>query len=55
MSFSDAELEVQLKDAANGLLDPPSSTEELLSLLDVMFPSFALHKDIVFWVLLVFW
>lgn len=34
MSFSDAELEVQLKDAANGLLDPPSSTEELLSLLD---------------------
>jgi hypothetical protein len=34
--FFDTNLEEQLKEAGNKLLDPPSSVDELLNLLDVM-------------------
>lgn len=36
MTSSDTDLEEQLKEAGNELLDPPSSVDELLNLLDVM-------------------
>ena len=36
MTSSDTDLEEQLKEAGNKLLDPPSSVDELLNLLDVM-------------------
>lgn len=36
MSSSEKELEEKLKDAGNSLLEPPSTTNDLLSLLDVM-------------------
>lgn len=47
MTSSDTELEEQLKEAGNKLLDPPSSVDELLNLLDVMtlFP----YMNISFW------
>ena len=35
MASSDGELEEQLLQAGNKLVDPPSSVDELLSLLDV--------------------
>lgn len=36
MATTDKELEEQLLEAGNKLADPPSSVEELLSLLDVI-------------------
>lgn len=38
MGSTDKELEEQLLEAGNKLLDPPSSAEELLPLLDVITP-----------------
>lgn len=35
MATNEIELEVQLKEAGNELLNPPSSTDDLLNLLDV--------------------
>jgi hypothetical protein len=36
MTSSESDLEEQLKEAGNKLLDPPSSVDDLLNLLDVM-------------------
>ena len=40
MASSDGELEEQLLQAGNRLVEPPSSVDELLSLLDVKSPNF---------------
>lgn len=40
MAFDQKELEEQLIQAGNKLADPPSSVDELLSLLNVIFLSF---------------
>lgn len=48
-SISEEELEEELTDVGNKLLKPPSSTDELLKLLDVRPPFLVFHhKDLIF-------